>query len=527
MSRFFSLIKYDFLNSYNVNNFIKGKNAVWKILLGAFLSVYFIVLSWIFNNGLMKDAAKIGQGDVALSMGLLTCTLAILGLGVIKLAGAIFGGKDFSMLTAMPLNKKSIIVAKVINITIPTFLMTGVFIIPSLVSYYLNAPNVDSLFLIRGIILIFFIPLVPTAIATLIGSLLLYVSSRFRYRNFITIGMFLVFILFMMFFPMLVGEEFITNIMQTSSKMTDVYSAIYPLNNFYIQSLINGNIMSMLIFMGISAGVFGVFVLIVDKVYLKINSRLLETNRKNNFKMTKQKETGVIHSLVINEIKKYFSMPMVLVNLVVGGILFIAYGFMAIFMGEKSIEMIFETAIDPSLKIGILVLVGTFCVLTSITTGNTISLEGNKFWQLKTLPIDVLDIFKSKLIVSMMIIVPTTLIGSILVGIGLKLNFLEIICAIIIILLVGTFGSMIGLVINLKFCNLNWTSEIAVVKRSASTMIMVFGGLGIVFLAAFLYMNIEMDIYVYLSIITGIIVIGNIIAYKLLTTFGVRRFKEL
>ncbi|MGL4850148.1 MAG: hypothetical protein ACRC28_14755, partial [Clostridium sp.] len=349
MSRFFSLVKYDFLNSYNINNIVKGKNAIGKILLGIVLSVYFIWLSWMLNSMLMEDAAKMGQGDVALSMGLLSCTLAILGLGIIKLAGAIFGGKDFSLLTSMPLNKKSIIVAKVINIVLPTFLMTAVFIVPSLVLYYLNAPSVDSLFLVRGIILMFFIPLVPTAIATLIGSLLLYVSSRFRYRNFITIGMFLAFILFMMFFPMLVGEEFITNIMQTSSKMTDVYSAIYPLNNFYIQSLINGNIVSMIVFIGVSIIVFATFVLIVDKLYLKINSRLLETNRKNNFKMTKQKETGVIHSLVRNEIKKYLSMPMVLVNLVVGGILFIAYGFMAIFMGEKSIEMIFETAIDPSL----------------------------------------------------------------------------------------------------------------------------------------------------------------------------------
>ncbi|MGL5415851.1 MAG: hypothetical protein ACRDAU_09350 [Clostridium sp.] len=528
MSRFFSLVKYDFLNSYNVNKFLKGKNAIGKIILGIFLVGYFIVLSWMFNNMLMETSAKMGVGDIALSMGLLVCTLAILGLGIIKLAGAIFGGRDFGMLAAMPLNKKSIIVAKVINIILPTFLMTAIFIIPSLVSYYLNAPNVDILFLVRGIILIFFIPLVPTAIATLIGSLLLYVTSRFKYRNIVTIVVFLAFILFIMFFPMMVGEEFLNNIMKASTTMTEVYSAIYPLNTFYIEALVNGNIISMIIFIGVSLLVFFAFVMIVDKIYLKINGRLLETTRKNNFEMTKQKKSGIIYSLVINEIKRYFSMPMVLLNMVVGAVLFIAYGFMAMFMGEKSIEMMFETnVIDPSIKIGVLVLVGAFCALTSITTGNSISLEGNKLWQLKVLPIKVYDIFKAKLIVSMVIIVPSTVIGSILVGIGLKLTIIETASAIFMILLFGTLGSMLGLLINLKFCNLNWTSEIALVKRSASTMIMVFGGLAICALSVVIYMKISIDIYLYLSIITGILIIGNIVCYRLLTTFGIKKFKNL
>ena len=65
------------------------------------------------------------------------------------------------------------------------------------------------------------------------------------------------------------------------------------------------------------------------------------------------------------------------------------------------------------------------------------------------------------------------------VGIYVKL---PIWCILLTILVLAAFSaaiSLFGVAVNLKFPNLHWTNEIAVVKQSLSTFLGLFGGFGI------------------------------------------------
>lgn len=529
MSRFFNFLKYDFINTYSLNSLIKGvkKNSISKIALGLFLTVYLVGFSFIFNNFLGGDLAKAGLGEYALAMSLLMSFGVIGFAGILKLAGAIFGGRDYNILGTMPINKMEIVIVKIINILIPTYLLTLVFIIPAYIVYMQNAPMVTGTFLIYGLIMSLFVPIIPTAIATLIGTVLMYVASKFKYRNIVTIIIFLIFIIAVMIFPAVLGESFLNGILENSKSIGDLFYSIYPPSKFYINALVNGSFLDMIIFIGISLIIFIAFVWVVNLVYLSINSKLLETNRKNNFKMKSLKENSVEKTLIQNEIKKYLGIPMVLLNTCIGGILFIIYGCSTIFMGSKSMEMMFDVNIDPSLKLGTVILTGSFCLLITCTTNNTISLEGNKFWQLRVLPIDTETILKSKIMVNLLISVPSAVIGGLLSSIGLGLTFLEGACAIGILLIICIFVSMAGLLVNLKFYTLTWTSPVAVVKRSTSTLIMTFGGLASVAGLAFLFTEINISLNLYLSIITIFFVIVNIILFILLKKWGIERFNEI
>lgn len=528
MSRFFNFLKYDFINTYSLNSLIKGdkKKSIYKIGLGLFLSVYLIGFSFMFNSFLGKDLAKAGLGEYALAMSLLMSFGVIGFAGIIKLAGAIFGGRDYNILGTMPINKMEIVIVKVINILIPTYLLTLVFIIPAYIVYMQNAPVVTGTFLIYGLIMSLFIPIIPTAIATLIGTILMYIASKFKYRNIVTIILFLIFTIAVMVLPTVLGENFLNGILENSKSIGDVFYSIYPPSKFYINALVNGSFLDMIIFIGISLAIFIAFVWVVNLVYLSINSKLLETNRKNNFKMKSLKENSVEKTLIQNEIKKYLGIPMVLLNTCIGAILFIIYGCSTIFMGSKSAEMILN-ADYSGLKLGAVILAGSFCLLLTCTTNNTISLEGNKFWQLKVLPIDAETILKSKIMVNLLVSVPSAVIGGILSSIGLGLTFLEGACAIGILLLLCIFVSICGLLVNLKFYTLTWTSPVAVVKRSTSTLIMTLGGMASVAGLAFLFTKMSISLNLYLSIITIFFVIVNIILFILLKKWGVERFNQI
>ena len=529
MSRFFNFLKYDFINTYSLNRLIKGdkKKNFYKLALGLFLSVYIIGFSFIFNNFLGKDLAKAGFGEYALAMSL-SMSFGVIGIaGILKLAGAIFGGRDYNILGTMPINKIEIVIVKIINILIPTYILTLIFIIPSYIVYMQNAPYINGTFLIYGIIMSLFVPIIPTAIATLIGTVLMYVASKFKYKNIITIIIFLIFIIGVMIFPTVFGEDFLNGILKNSKSISDIFYSIYPPSKFYINALVNGSFLDMLIFIGISLAIFIAFVWVVNTVYLSINSKLLETSRKNNFKMKSLKENSVEKTLIQNEIKRYLGIPMVILNTCLGAVLFVIYSCATIFMGEKSIEVIFESNMYSDLKLGVIILVGAFCLLLTCTTSNTISLEGNKFWQLRALPIDTETIFKSKIMVNLLISVPSAIIGGILSSIGLGLTFIEGVCAIGLLIIICLFVSMGGLLVNLKFYTLTWTSEVAVVKRSASSMIMTFGGLALVFGAGFLFTQINISLNIYLMIITMFFVIADIIFFYLLKKWGVERFNQI
>ncbi|MGV3025010.1 hypothetical protein ACED96_04715 [Clostridium thermobutyricum] len=243
MSRFFNFLKYDFINTYRLNSL-----NFYKLALGLFLSVYIIGFSFIFNNFLGKDLAKAGFGEYALAMSL-SMSFGVIGIAsILKLAGAIFGGRDYNILGTMPINKIEIVIVKIINILIPTYILTLIFIIPSYIVYMQNAPSVNGTFLIYGILMSLFVPIIPTAIATLIGTVLMYVASKFKYKNIVTIIIFLIFIIGIMIFPTVFGEDFLNGILKNSKSISDIFYSIYPPSKFYINALVNGSFLDMVIF---------------------------------------------------------------------------------------------------------------------------------------------------------------------------------------------------------------------------------------------------------------------------------------
>jgi len=159
------------------------------------------------------------------------------------------------------------------------------------------------------------------------------------------------------------------------------------------------------------------------------------------------------------------------------------------------------------------------------TTMASISLEGKNLWIIKSLPLSPRTVFLSKIAVNLTIVAPAFL-DVILIGIGLKMGISETLLLLVITVATSLFISFYGLLINVVVPNFNWTAEALVVKQSASSLICIFSGFGIVGIQAACLFLIPSTVLAYLLYIVLMLLL-DLIVYRILMTYGSRKYQEL
>ena len=170
-------------------------------------------------------------------------------------------------------------------------------------------------------------------------------------------------------------------------------------------------------------------------------------------------------------------------------------------------------------------LIISFCVFLSSTTMASISLEGGNLWIAKSIPVSTKTIFLSKVLVNLTILVPV-LLDVIILAIVLDFTLIQGIIVFVSTLLSIIFVSLFGLVVNLAYPNFEWKSEVVPVKQSTASFITVFGGMGIIFLQGGIFYLLGKFESTYL-VFSLLLLVVNFILYKLLGSYGKRKFASL
>ena len=158
-----------------------------------------------------------------------------------------------------------------------------------------------------------------------------------------------------------------------------------------------------------------------------------------------------------------------------GMVLLITASIATLFINKETLgELLGYPEIANMIPIAILVIL-VFTIGLSCTTNSSISLEGNRLWILKSLPIEAKEIFKGKIITNLIITIPAAFIANIIFYIGLKFEVKYLIFNLAISIVFSVVSAVLGLIINLYFPKMEWTNPTTVVKQSASVMITILG----------------------------------------------------
>ena len=486
---------------------------VFFVLLMSGISFFY---SLMLGSGLkMFDSLEL----LPVVMMAVTCII-ILMTTIFKVKGTIFGFRDYDLVMSLPVSTGTIVASRLFILYAINFLFVIIMIIPMMIVYGLLAKP-SMAFYIIGIITMFFIPFLPIIVASILGTIIAYVASRFRYSNFLNIIFSLALFLGIMGLSFTIDDNGQEMVDMGKALTNQVYS-IYPFASLYRDAIIDYNILSFLLFLGISLVAFLLYTLVVKVVFKRINTLIMTGRYSTKFKMGELKTSSPLKALYVKELKRYFSSPLYVLNTGFGIVMLTIGAVASIFVDLG--EILGDPQATGLFSNNIAVFV-VFCVVLTSSTMASISLEGKSLWIIKSMPIDPKTVFFAKILVNLTIISPAILDSIILVGV-FNLGSLKTLLMVLITFACALFISFFGLLINLLLPNLNWTSEVIVIKQSAASMVTIFSAMGYVGLLIISLVLLPSYSLAYLVYFILTVVI-DVILYRIVLTYGTKRFLAL
>lgn len=481
MSNLFILLKNSFINSTGINSLFKGidnSKEKKKLLITTatllLIATVICFMSTTYSIGLATVLKPMGYLDLILIIAILfSCILSFI-MSIYKAQGTLFSSKDYDLLMSLPIKNSTILTSKILSLMSISYIETALIIIPASIVYFVYNGSLSWVFFIILAIGLFFIPMIPIIAASIIAIIMTFISSRFKHKNIATTVVGMIAVLLIIIFSMNI-QNYINAFLENSDSIVSVLSKIYPPAMYLKDALVNYDVVNLLKFIGISIIPFVIFIIIFSNTFKIINGKLSESYKKANYKVKKLETSSITKALVTQELRRYFATPIYVMNTAVGMVLLVAASIATLFVSKETlVELLGYPEIANMIPISILVML-VFTIGISCTTNSSISLEGNRLWILKSLPIEPKDIFKGKIITNLIITIPASVIANIIFYIGLKFEFKYLLFNLIISIVFSIVSAVLGLIINLCFPKMDWTNPTTVVKQSASVMITILG----------------------------------------------------
>ena len=168
-----------------------------------------------------------------------------------------------------------------------------------------------------------------------------------------------------------------------------------------------------------------------------------------------------------------------------------------------------------------------FGTLTCCSTNCSISIEGKQFYLLKSLPLSVKDIFIAKIMVNLLILIPTCTVALLLVAFVFNIDLVLLILYFVEIVVCSLFISIFGLILNLHFYRFDYDNPVYVIKQSVPVFITVFGSVIIAFGVMFISLFLNLEAKLMISFIDMIFIVLNLIQFIYLKKRGKDLFLKI
>ncbi len=523
----------ELVGSYNK----KGKSSVivatvTLILVGLFMIALFAIIGGSTAFILQEK----GLNELAIFISISLGTLIALMFGVTN-STRDARGSDTDMLLAMPIPRTHIVISKLLGMYLLDILCTLVLMLPTLLIVTMVG-GLSVMVLVRGVIFACLIPAIPLFISLIVSSIISFLKRRTKFGQiFSTIISLAVMLLYMFVVPNL--SNYANELNVTPAESLDLMKKLPPIY-WLAEAIYSGDILYVLLGLAITV--------IPLALAIWIHARSLDgidMHVDNSKKALTYKTSGVGKAAFKMEFTRYFSSANYVMNTIFGVAFLVVLTGIVTFKGLDGISFLKNMTVNfEGVDMNILerltpmawviiwgLFINAFGMITC-TTPPSVSIEGKRIWISKTLPIATTKLLNAKLLVSVLIYQPFSIICSILLCITSKSGILGAILLILFTSSLQLLTSMVGLIFGLIFAKLDWKNEAQVIKSGwGVTMSML--------------VNVVMTLALSLPAIVGLflgndtiqrsILIGTIAvilglcagAYAIITHYGVRKYESL
>lgn len=494
--------------------------AVLYLLLFGFLGVMFGFAA----NALCEPLLTANMGWLYWClMGLIAIFFGVFG-SVFNTYSSLYQAKDNDLLLSMPIPTSRILLVRLSGVYAMGLMYELIVMIPTLLIWFAKAP-----FSVIGTVHVLLIPFVLSVLilvlSAILGWVVALIAAKVKHKNIITVVISLVFIVAYYYVYAMAYSFLQTLLMNLETIGSKLQTVLYPL--YHMGLAAEGNIFSMLIFTIIVLVAGVITCLVLSHSFLK----LATTNRgaeKNVYKEQPAKVTSTHSALLRKEFHRFTGSANYMLNCGLGIILMPVSAGALLWKAEFVRQFITMPALDAYVP---MLATATVCLLMTMNdiAAPSVSLEGKNLWIIESLPVSGSQVLRAKLhlhlLLTLIPAIPLVIVLEWLAKPGLLYGTLIPLTSALFAVLM----SEIGLALNLKIPNLNWTSEIIPIKQSAPVTVALFGGWLIVVALAGIYVLVRnvVDVSTYFILACVVIFIAAGWLHHWLMTKGVRIFETL
>ena len=430
-------------------------------------------LFWEFAGSLCAPLAQAGMAWTYFAFVGVVATGLSMVLNIFMAKGKLYEARDNDLLLSMPIPSWVILFSRSVGRYIFSFFLESLVFVPAIIRYF-TVVGFAVLPFVCSLVSLFLLPLLSLAISYLLGWLIAFLSSKIPGKNVVeTVFSIAFLIVYLIAYTKI--NEYITFVIAYGETVGRVMkTALYPFAQFGYAC--TGNGVALLLYAFIFIGVFALVYLLMNATYL----RLATTNKgSKRVKYTGKvyKNNSVTATLIKKEFLRYSKNGMVLLNCFLSDIFLIILPFIALFEKETFLPLVMGLQGDFSLIIA--ALVGAMTTM-GLYSASCISMEGESLDVVRVLPVKTEKIFLAKYVTALLTTVIPCAFCCIFLLVIFKQTLIVSVCATLAVLLFAAFFSAGGIAVNLLFPNLKWTNEVALVKQSASSLVSMLGGFGVI-----------------------------------------------
>lgn len=213
-----------------------------------------------------------------------------------------------------------------------------------------------------------------------------------------------------------------------------------------------------------------IVVLAASRCLKALNSENRSTVRKAS--SSESRASGRMSSLYRRDVRRYVTSRIYITNTAVGMLLLVVLSYMIAYTDGLDTS---ELGQLMPLLTSVLPLFVSFFVALSCTTSVSLSMEGQTRWILGSSPLRPWDIFLSKILVNLTVVIPLELLSVAILATGMGVSGMDLALLIAVPTAYALFTPALGMVMNIRYPRYDWSSEYYAVKGGSMSMLGTVG----------------------------------------------------
>ena len=393
--------------------------------------------------------------------------------------GILFNTRDMDLALSWPVTSLHLVLSRILALYLENLFLLGVWMLPVWIAWMWQGgcPPAAVIALPVGVVLLAFLPCLFSMTA---GFLLALVTSRFAHKALIANLLHLVLLI-----AIFAGSY---GLQRTAFSPNNPAFFAWPMLPFqWFTGVLKLQDSSLMALAAVCLLPFFLAAWIISWRYNAILTLLATHRARFDYKLTGQRSSDLMRALVRREFRRYFSISLYLFNTGIG-LLFLALTAIAAVTQRNRIgDMLALLELDAFPLTAILALWVGFILAMTQPTSCSISLEGKQLWILKSAPLRSIDLFGSKILMQLAMVLPFLFVCVPALGWALGIGAAQTASLLASAISLAFCIAPVGLIINLCFPKLDAPNPTVVIKQSAATLVGLLAGFALLLPGVVLY----------------------------------------